>query len=123
MKSNIATGTAPISFNPTAQKVAHGGRKGIRGKALVLNSEILLGIPSTAHILGEVYMEKDLCSRVIDKDNRIFYSRNLLGYNGSMISANLGVHPSLGIIAITERGMCKIPKKSSLQSLFRFSTS
>ena len=45
---------------------------------------------------------------VIDADNRVFGYENMLVCDGSMISANPGVNPSLSITAIAERAMSKI---------------
>ena len=50
---------------------------------------------------------------VIDAENRIFGYQNLFVIDGSMISANLGVNPSLTITAIAEHAMSLIPVKLS----------
>ena len=55
-------------------------------------------------------MANDSTEGVIDKDNRIFNYENLYVCDGSAISANPGVNPSLSITAITERAMSKIPE-------------
>ena len=49
---------------------------------------------------------------VIDKDNRVFGYQNLYVVDGSMISANLGVNPSLSITALAERAMSKVPARA-----------
>jgi cholesterol oxidase len=49
---------------------------------------------------------------VIDSSNRVFGYENMYVFDGSMISANPGVNPSLTIMAISERGMSKIPIKN-----------
>ena len=110
-KTSIEAGNAPTAFNPIAQEIAHKVEKIINGKAMVMVSETLLGIPSTAHILGGACMGETEKTGVIDKDNRIFGYQNMLVCDGSMISANIGVNPSLSITAITERAMSKISKK------------
>ena len=51
-------------------------------------------------------------SGVIDAENRVFGYDNMLVVDGSMISANPGVNPSLSITAIAERAMSKIPNKN-----------
>jgi len=73
--------------------------------------DVLLGTPTTAHILGGAVMGKDIASGVIDKNNEVFGYKNMLVCDGSMISANPGVNPSLSITAITEHAMSKISKK------------
>ena len=57
-------------------------------------------------------MGKNPSEGVIDKDNRVFGYQNMLICDGSMISANPGVNPSLTITALTERAMSKIPGKT-----------
>ncbi len=61
------------------------------------------------HILGGSVMGRDRDAGVIDGENRLFGYENLLVCDGSMISANPGVNPSLTIAAITERAMSGIP--------------
>ena len=56
-------------------------------------------------------MGRDASEGVIDKDNRVFGYKNMLICDGSMISANPGVNPSLTITALSERAMSKIPPK------------
>ncbi len=111
LKTNLDSGPAPTAFNPKAQELAHKVEKIINGKAMVMSTETLLGIPTTAHILGGACMGKDVSSGVIDKDNHVFNYQHMLVCDGSMISANPGVNPSLSITAISERAMSKIPKK------------
>ena len=56
-------------------------------------------------------MGKDQSEGVIDKNNKVFGYKNMYVCDGSMISANPGVNPSLSITAITELAMSKIPDK------------
>ena len=49
-------------------------------------------------------------SGVVDYRNRVFGYRNMYVCDGSVISANLGVNPSLTIAALTERAISFIPK-------------
>lgn len=79
--------------------------------AFVGFTETLLGIPTTAHMLGGAVMGASPEQGVIDKNNRIFGYQNMLVCDGSMISANPGVNPSLTITAISERAMARIPDK------------
>ncbi|KXK37602.1 MAG: Cholesterol oxidase [Bacteroidetes bacterium OLB9] len=104
-------GPSPTAFNPKAQYLAHKTEAIINGKAMVLNTEALLGIPTTAHILGGACMGKDAESGVIDNKNKVFNYENMYVCDGSMISSNPGVNPSLSITAISERAMAMIPKK------------
>ncbi|MBK9737235.1 MAG: GMC family oxidoreductase [Saprospiraceae bacterium] len=112
MYSHSESGPLPTAFNPKAQELAKKTEAIINGKAMVMNTETLFGIPTTAHILGGACMGKDVHSGVIDKDNKVFRYENMYVCDGSMISANPGVNPSLSIAAITERAMDKIVTKN-----------
>ncbi len=48
---------------------------------------------------------------VIDANNKVFGYENLYVIDGSMISANPGVNPSLSITAIAEHAMDQFPDK------------
>lgn len=113
MFSQSESGPLPTAFNPKAQEMAKKTEAIINGKAMVMNTETLFGIPTTAHILGGACMGEDVHSGVIDKDNKVFNYDNMYVCDGSMISANPGVNPSLSITAITEYAMSKIPNKST----------
>lgn len=111
MKSSLEAGVAPTAFMPEAKDLAGRYAKIVNGKPTVLATETLLGIPTTAHILGGAVMGRDRTEGVIDKNNRVFGYENMYVCDGSMISANPGVNPSLTIMALTERAMSKIPAK------------
>ena len=74
-------------------------------------TETLMGIPSTAHILGGCVMGADAESGVIDDRHRVFGYDDLYVIDGSAVSANPGVNPSLTITAMAERAMSFIPPK------------
>ncbi len=76
-------------------------------------TETLLGVPSTAHILGGACMGADPGEGVIDADHRLFGYDGLYVIDGSAVSANPGVNPSLTITALAERAMSRIPAKSA----------
>jgi len=109
MRSSIDQGDPPSAFIDESQEISKDYAKMVNGKPAVLLSETLMGIPTTAHILGGAVMGKDETEGVIDKDNRVFGYENMYVCDGSMISANPGVNPSLTITALTERAMQKIP--------------
>ncbi len=112
LKTKMENGKAPTAFIHEARKLVNDYSKIVDGEPVALISETLLGIPTTAHILGGAVMGKNIYEGVINKDNKIFGYENLYVCDGSMISANPGVNPSLTITAITERAMSKIPVKS-----------
>ena len=77
-------------------------------------ADVLLGTPTTAHVLGGAVMGKNETEGVIDKENRVFGYENIMICDGAMISANPGVNPSLSITAISELAMSRIPDKESV---------
>ena len=109
--SRVREGKKPRTYIPRASELAKKYAKIINGKATVFALEPLAGIPSTAHILGGAVMGKDSKEGVIDKNNCVFGYKNLMVIDGSMISANPGVNPSLSITAIAEHAMSKIKPK------------
>ncbi|MCD4794263.1 MAG: FAD-dependent oxidoreductase [Bacteroidales bacterium] len=110
--TKVEEGKKPTAFIPEAHKVAHKYGEIINGKPIVMFTETLTGIPSTAHILGGAVMGKNKETGVIDKNNKVFGYKNMYVCDGSMISANPGVNPALSITAISERAMTNIPMKS-----------
>ncbi len=113
MGSRVDKGEAPTAFIPEAQDLGDQYGKIINGKPTVLLSETLLGIPTTAHILGGACMGQNTNEGVIDAEHRVFGYDNLYVCDGSSISANIGVNPSLTITALTERAMSHIPAKAA----------
>lgn len=111
MSSSVDTGKAPTSDIPEARFLANEVATIINGKPMVLSTETLFGIPTTAHILGGACMGTSVENGVIDSNNKVFGYNNMYVCDGSMISANPGVNPSLSITAIAERAMSKIPNK------------
>lgn len=115
MRSALEPGqTPPTPFIPEAKELAEKYAGYVNGKPGVLATETLLGIPTTAHILGGAVMGDSPATGVIDSRNRVFGYRNLYVCDGSMIPANPGVNPSLTITALTERAMSKIPDHEAL---------
>lgn len=64
----------------------------------------------TAHILGGCHMGSSAANGVIDSENKLFGYPDIQVVDGSAISANVGVNPSLTITALAERAMSFIPK-------------
>lgn len=111
MKSSVTQGKKPVASIPLANKLADEYGAKIGGKSFVLLTETLFNIPSTAHILGGSVIGKDETQGVIDHKHRVFNYKNLYVIDGSAISANPGVNPSLTITAMAERAMEHIIKK------------
>ena len=111
LKSSVTYGKKPTAFIPEAKKLSEQFARNVNGKPMVLISETLMGIPTTAHILGGAVMGKNAAEGVIDKNHKVFGYQKMYVCDGSAISANPGVNPSLTILALTERAMSKIRKK------------
>ncbi|MFN8018514.1 MAG: GMC family oxidoreductase [Acidimicrobiales bacterium] len=74
-------------------------------------NETILDAPTTAHILGGCVIGDGPDAGVIDPYHRVYGYEGLSVADGSAISANLGVNPSLSITALTERAMSFWPNK------------
>lgn len=104
---------APKAFMPEATDLANRFADKLGGVTATLLTETLLGTPSTAHILGGAPMGRHADEGVIDKDHRMFGYDGLYVIDGSAVSANPGVNPSLTITALAERAMSKIPSRTA----------
>lgn len=111
MVSSVSTGKKPTPFIPESIRLVKEYSKAVNGVSTSFALETFAGIPSTAHILGGAVMGANSKEGVIDKHNKIFGYKNLLVIDGSMISANPGVNPSLSITAIAEKAMANVPEK------------
>ncbi len=111
MRSQVSTGKAPSPDIPESRELTKKYAELVDGKPSAFNLEILAGIPSTAHILGGAVMGANPEEGVINEKNEVFGYENMYVIDGSMISANPGVNPSLSITAIAEHAMSLIPVK------------
>ncbi len=73
--------------------------------------ENLLGLPTTAHILGGAPIGKTAEEGVVNENFEVHNYPGLFIVDGSIIPANPGVNPSLTITAMAEYAMSKIAKK------------
>lgn len=101
----------PRSDMPEALDLANRFAQKVGGVSATLLTETLLGVPTTAHILGGACMGKDERSGVIDERHRVFGYEDLYVIDGSAVSANPGVNPSLTITALAERAMGLVEAK------------
>jgi cholesterol oxidase len=113
MNTKLEAGERPSASMPEATELAlHLARK-TGGIARSPFWEQVLDIPTTAHILGGCCMGTSAETGVIDRQHRVFGYDGLFVIDGSAISANVGVNPSLTICALAERAMSMIPPKGS----------
>jgi len=101
------------AWTPEATDLGNRVAERLDGYPTSLLTETLLGIPTTAHILGGAPMGDSTETGAIDHRHRLFGYEGLYVIDGAAISANPGVNPSLTIAALAERAMSFIPAKTS----------
>lgn len=111
VNTRLGIGLKPSPNIPESKEITKKYSTIMNGEATSFVLETIAGIPSTAHILGGAVMGKDKSEGVIDKNNQVFGYQNMFIIDGSMISANPGVNPSLSITAIAEHAMSQIISK------------
>ncbi|MBI2374602.1 MAG: GMC family oxidoreductase [Deltaproteobacteria bacterium] len=94
--------------NAFARKVAE-VIDGIPTSAL---NEVLLDVPTTAHILGGAPMGRTPDDGLIDDHHQVFGHEGLYVIDGSSVPSNLGVNPSLTISAMAEYAMSQIATRT-----------
>lgn len=111
LSTGDGTGPQAKAWVPEATELANKVERRLGGSTQSLLTETLLGIPTTAHLLGGCSMGNSAATGVIDDRHRVFGYDGLYVIDGSAISANPGVNPSLTITALAERAMTFIPPK------------
>jgi cholesterol oxidase len=76
--------------------------------------ENLLGLPTTAHILGGCPFGKDAQDGVVGLDCQVHNYPGLYVVDGSIVPANPGVNPSLTITALAEYAIDQVPSKAAM---------
>jgi cholesterol oxidase len=76
----------------------------------------VLNVPTTAHLIGGCVIGLSAEQGVIDPYHRLHGHPGLHVCDGSAVSANLGVNPSLTITAMAERAMAMWPNKGDEDS-------
>lgn len=112
MDTELDEGEAPKAQMAEASDLALQIAERAGGVAMSPFYEPMLGIPTTAHILGGCAMGDSSETGVIDAQHRLYGYDGLYVIDGSAISANPGVNPSLTIAALAERAMSLIEPKS-----------
>lgn len=97
-----------VSF-PTAEKATKLFAKKLGGEPGSSLTEIILGTPTTAHIMSGVAMGNNAKNGVVDFSGEVFGYKNLRVIDGSIVPGNLGVNPSLTITALSEFAMSQLP--------------
>lgn len=103
----------PPTFMPDAHDIASRLADRLGGVAGSVTPEVLLDTTTTAHVLGGCPMGSSTEDGVINLENEVFGHPGLYVVDGSMVSANPGVNPSLTITALAERAMSAIPHRGT----------
>jgi len=94
---------------PSANRAARHAAERMDGEPMGSIFEATLNTPTTAHFIGGCPMGEDPSTSVVDPYHRVHGIEGLHVCDGSTITANLGVNPSLTITAMTERAMALWP--------------
>ena len=116
MKSTLGTGPAPSRYIKESVSITKDIEELVDGKSSTGMTEAVLGTPSTAHILGGAVMGQSDQDGVINDKCEVYGYDNMYVCDGSIVSANPGVNPSLSITAISEWAMTHIPNKNGLNT-------
>ena len=112
INSNLSTGSPIKSRIKRGDELIHKISKDNNGTPSTTYMDSLLGIPTTAHILGGCKMGTDIEGAVVDEKLEAFNYPGLYVIDGSVIPSNLGVNPSLTITALAEYAMNQVPMKA-----------
>ncbi len=109
--TELSGGPRPTASIPEATELGKKVAARLDGVTTSMITETVLGIPTTAHILGGCVMADGPDRGVIDHQHRVFGHPGLYVIDGSAVSANPGVNPSLTICALAERAMTFVPAR------------
>jgi cholesterol oxidase len=99
---------------PVANEAARRTAERIGGTPMGSIFEATLNTPTTAHFIGGCPMGEDPATSVVDPYHRVHGEPGLHVCDGSTITANLGVNPSLSITAMTERAVAVWPNRGEV---------
>ena len=111
LRSRQDDDTPNPSYIPVANEAARAAALSMNGFPASAINEVVLDIPTTAHIIGGSSIGVSKEHGVIDPYQRVFGYEGLHIADGSALPANLGVNPALTITAMTERAMSYWPNK------------
>ena len=111
LSSRLGHGEPNPTWIPVGNKVAREVADRIDGFPGSTITDSLFNIPSTAHFIGGCPIGDSPETGVIDPYHRVYGHPGLHVADGSAITANLGVNPSLTITAMSERAMSMWPNK------------
>jgi len=97
---------------PIGHQVTRAFAEKVNGIPASTLSEIVLNVPSTAHILGGVPFGRDADEGVIGLNCEAHNYPGLYVVDGSIMPANPGINPSLTIVALAEYAMSQVAAPS-----------
>jgi cholesterol oxidase len=113
LNSKIQPGeTRSPAYIPIANEVTRRLAAKMDGIPLSFIGEAVFNTASTAHILGGCCMGLSPQDGVIDVGHEVFGHPGLYVCDGSVLPVNLGVNPSLSIVALAERFCSRFPVKA-----------
>ncbi len=112
LRPGTVSAKAAPTYLPVANDAARIFARHAKGEPLNVLLESLANLSVTAHILGGCHMGATPQSGVIDTRHAVLGYPGLYVMDGSAISANVGVNPSLTITALAERAISLIPPKT-----------
>jgi cholesterol oxidase len=110
MTTRQGAGTPNPDWIPLAHDVARRFANRLGGEAMGTYLDVA-NIPSTAHYIGGCVMGLSAADGVVDPYQRLYGYPGLHVIDGSTVSANLGVNPSLTITAQAERALAYWPNR------------
>ncbi|MFO7192569.1 GMC family oxidoreductase [Thermocrispum sp.] len=110
LRTRQGTGEPNPTWIPLAHDIARRFAEKVDGDPQGLFTDVV-NIPATAHYIGGCPIGATPEEGVVDPYQRVFGHPGLHVVDGSAISANLGVNPSLTITAQAERAMAFWPNK------------
>ncbi len=113
LTTDASSGRAPRASIPEATALGEAIADYVGGYPVSFAMETLAGTPTTAHVLGGCVMGDSPESGVIGPDHQVWNYPGLYVVDGSAVSANPGVNPSLTITALAERAMAGIEDRGS----------
>jgi cholesterol oxidase len=113
-------GLAVPTYIPKANAFARELAAHTGGYPLSSVFESTLDMATTAHVMGGCPIGLDPSEGVVDTEQRVFGYQNLWVCDGSVVPVNLGVNPTLAILALSERAMGGIAPKAGECTLFGF---
>ncbi|HYF45322.1 MAG TPA: GMC oxidoreductase, partial [Acidimicrobiales bacterium] len=111
LTSSPGHGEPNPTWIPVANRSARILADKIGGRPMGSIFEATLNMPTTAHFLGGCPIGESASEGVVDPYLRVHGHDGLHVIDGSVVTANLGVNPSLTITAMAERAVAMWPNK------------